>query len=108
MHSWAEKLAPKMIFMLLLFALSHYYTWHYLYIHIYKCALFSIFKPVLHSQLKTLFMGATMKPQGLMLLWNMHAGLVCMAQPDTVTLLCSTSNGCDMIAIEHQASCLPR
>lgn len=53
-------------------------------------------------------MGATMKPQGLMLLWNMHAGLVCMAQPDTVTLLCSTSNGCDMIAIEHQASCLPR
>lgn len=53
-------------------------------------------------------MGATMKLQGLMLLRNMHVSLVCTAQPDTVTPLCSTSHGCDVTAIKQQVSLSPQ
>lgn len=49
-----------------------------------------------------------MKLQGLVPLWNIRVGLVCMAQPDTVTTLCSTSHGCDVTAIKHEVSLSPQ
>lgn len=42
MHSWAEKLVSQMIFMLLWYPLSDYYTWHYLYIMKQMCFVLSV------------------------------------------------------------------